>query len=166
MSDATTRHDLPLLAAGQAQKELFHNEALTRVDMLLHVTVIGAGQDAPPSSPQPGDCWIVGGNPAAAWMGHADELASWTPGGWRFARPVPGMTAWLAGDKLPARWTGDGWEVGTVRARRLIIDDDQVLASREPAIAAPTGGAIIDTQARVAVSAILAALRHHGMIEA
>lgn len=35
MSDATARFAFPLIAPGQAQKELFHNEALARVDALL-----------------------------------------------------------------------------------------------------------------------------------
>ncbi|HLZ79899.1 MAG TPA: hypothetical protein VKQ09_11235 [Sphingomonas sp.] len=39
MSDATTRFALPLIAPGQAQKELFHNEALARVDALLQPSV-------------------------------------------------------------------------------------------------------------------------------
>jgi hypothetical protein len=165
MSDVTSRHDLPLLAAGQAQKELFHNEALTRVDALLHASAIAMGQDVPPSAPQPGESWIVGSDPSGAWSGQADALASWTPGGWRFAKPVPGMTVWLIGDRVTTRWTGTGWEAGSVHADRVIIGAYQVVSTRQPAIADPSGGSVVDGAARSALTAILAALRQHGLIQ-
>ena len=34
--DGTPRWALPFLFAGQAQKEMFHNEALVRIDALVH----------------------------------------------------------------------------------------------------------------------------------
>ena len=40
MSDATARLALPFIAPGQAQKELFHNEALTRIDALLQADLL------------------------------------------------------------------------------------------------------------------------------
>ena len=39
MSDRTARLGLPFILPGQAQKELFHNEALTLVDAALHPAV-------------------------------------------------------------------------------------------------------------------------------
>lgn len=38
-SPQTPRYKLPLLAIGQAQKELFHNEALILLDFLIHPIV-------------------------------------------------------------------------------------------------------------------------------
>ena len=49
--DATPRWGLPLLFAGQAQKEIFHNEALMLVDALLHGRVESADLGAPPTDP-------------------------------------------------------------------------------------------------------------------
>ena len=48
MTDATPRFALPLLAAGQAQKELFHNEALTLPDPTCAVlrARVGVGESA------------------------------------------------------------------------------------------------------------------------
>ena len=50
MSD-TPRLGLPLLAAGQAQKHVTHNDALMRLDALAHLAVASRAQTVPPGSP-------------------------------------------------------------------------------------------------------------------
>ena len=40
--DSTARLALPFLAPGQAQKELYHNEALSRLDLLVQTVVLSA----------------------------------------------------------------------------------------------------------------------------
>jgi hypothetical protein len=47
----------------------------------------------------------------------------------------------------------------------LFIAGEQVVGRRAAAIAAPSGGAIIDAEARAAVSQILEGLRQHGLID-
>ena len=64
MSDVTDRLGLPLLAAGQSQKEVTHNAALTQLDMLMQSAVVAAFVTAPPAAPQPGQCWSGGVRPA------------------------------------------------------------------------------------------------------
>src|SRR5690606_17821307 len=59
MTEASARFALPMLLPGQAQKELFHNEALTVIDTALHPTVAGIVSD-PPGAPDVGASWIVG----------------------------------------------------------------------------------------------------------
>ncbi len=56
------------------------------------------------------------------------------------------------------------WRVGSVPARNLVIGGDQVVGARQPAVADPSGGAMVDASAREAIGAILAALRNHGLI--
>ncbi len=53
---ATAKFELPLLFAGQAQKEFFVNEALSRADLLLHCAIEGETA-APPPAPQAGQVW-------------------------------------------------------------------------------------------------------------
>ena len=48
MADGTDRLRLPLLTAGQAQKEVTHNEALLLLDLLVHASVQSAGLTSPP----------------------------------------------------------------------------------------------------------------------
>lgn len=162
---ATARFALPLLHPGQAQKELFHNEALTLADALVQPCVEAAGVDAPPSDPVPGQSWIVGASPTGAWTGAAGSLALWSEGGWRFVPPREGMAAWIAADGLIARYAGGVWRSGHMTAAQLMIDGEKVVGPREPAIDDPDGGTVVDAEARSAIEAILEALRAHGLID-
>ena len=163
--DATARFALPLLYSGQAQKELFHNEALTLADALIQPCVEAAGVSVPPADPVPGQCWIVGDSPSGAWSEAAGSLALWTAGGWRFAAPREGMTAWVADEGMAARYTGGGWHIGRLAGTRIEIEGEQVVGPREPAIEDPDGGGVVDSEARAAIESILGALRTHGLID-
>lgn len=164
MIDVTLRHALPLIQPGQAQKELAHNEALALLDLIAHPAVVAVGTDAPPTDPEPGQCWVVGASPTGAWSGHAHALAGWIGGGWRFAAPVPGLTVWTGDHAGFARWDGSGWAAGVLRGASLRIGGQQVVGARAAAIAGPAGGATIDAEARGALDQILGALRNHGLI--
>ena len=61
--------------------------------------------------------------------------------------------------------TATGWEVGQARASRVLIGGQQVVGARQAAIAAPAGGTTADAEARACLSAILGALKSHGLIE-
>ncbi|MCR5870606.1 MULTISPECIES: DUF2793 domain-containing protein [unclassified Sphingomonas] len=162
---ATARFALPLLHAGQAQKEMFHNEALVQVDLLLHPAVKDVGLDSPPATPEPGDAWIVGEEPTGAWSDHARAIAVWTDGGWWFTTPRPGVALWSETHGKPVRYdAGAGWQIGVIAASRIEIGGTQIVGGQCDAIAAPTGGATIDDAARAAIAAILDALREHGLI--
>jgi hypothetical protein len=45
------------------------------------------------------------------------------------------------------------------------ISGKQVVGPRQPAIAAPSGGTVVDGEARSAIGAILAALATHGLLD-
>jgi hypothetical protein len=165
-SDTSVRLELPYLAAGQAQKELTHNEALIRIDAALHTSVASVGLSAPPSSPDEGQCWIVGGAPSGSWTGQAGAVACWTGSGWRFLPPVEGMHVWVEDQKLWAVRDAGAWAIGQARAAALLIGNQQIVASRLPAVPAPTGGAVVDSEARAALALIISRLSAHGLIEA
>lgn len=162
--DQSPRLALPLLNAGQAQKEITHNEALALLDLLTQPVVVAVGTNTPPEAPSPGQCWIVGAAPEQAWVGHAQAFAGWTESGWRFCMPTPGMRAWSLAEGGEARFASGGWLVGVAQAARLEIGGVQVVGAQQPAIAGPSGGAMIDAEARGAITAILAALHTHGLI--
>lgn len=162
--DATPRLALPTLRAGQAQKEVGHNEALAMLDLAVQASVVATGVDAPPEAPEPGACWLVGATPTGAWAGRARQVAGWTGGGWRFLVPRDGWQVWSIADRQVARFSEGEWLLGEVRGRRVLIDGVPVVGARGAAIPDPTGGAVIDAEARGAVTAVLQTLRDHGLI--
>ena len=164
MTETTDRLALPLLNAAQAQKEMYHNEALVRLDLLTQAAAEGVGANTPPIDPQPGRCWIIGDAPEGAWRGRAGEVAGWTEGGWRFVTPREGMHLWLGRGAGHALFTNGGWRAGEVHGR-LIVEGQQVIGARAAAIPEPEGGTVADAAARAAISAVLVALRAHGLIE-
>jgi hypothetical protein len=165
MTESTARFALPLLQAGQAQKELYHNEALALIDIGLAPAVQSVALNTPPTTPALGACWVVGASPTGAWSGLANAIAGWTGGGWRFVMPSAGMTVWSMTDQVFARFTGSTWVVGDMVAARVAIGGNQVVGARRGAIESPTGGSVVDSTARTAIAAILAALRGHGLID-
>ena len=164
MGELTSRLKLPLLATGQAQKELTHNEALTLADMLVQPVVVALAPPTVPTAPDPGQCWIVGTGAAGAWAGHDGALACWTAAGWRFAGPVEGMTVWNLATGTVVRRVGSAWIAGQSNASQYRVDNVQVVGPRLAAISGPTGGTVIDAEARLTLAAILAGLRTHGLI--
>lgn len=164
--EVTPRWAFPQLFAGQAQKELFHNEALARIDMLLHGQVESADGGTPPPAPVLGQCWIVGVGATGAWDGQDDAVACWTEGGWRFVAPRVGLSLWVADRGHAMEHDGSGWSEAAIRADGIYIAGLRVAGPRLGAIAEPAGGSTVDSEARSSIGAILAALRAHGLISA
>jgi hypothetical protein len=165
MTESSARFAFPFILPGQAQKEAFHNEALTLVDAALHPCVAGAPTDDVPAEPAAGESWIVAPGAPAPWAGKAHHLATWTDGGWRFTAPVPGMTVWKLDAGYRIHWTGSAWSDGEWVVPALTIAGQQVVGPRLETVPSPSGGTIIDMEARAAVDAVIVALRTHGLIE-
>jgi hypothetical protein len=151
--------------AGQAQKELYHNEAIQTLETLVSPTVEEGPRATPPASPAIGACYIVATSPTGAWAGKALNLAAYTAGGWRFIVPVEGTSAFVRSSSVGATFRGGAWELGILRGSNVTIGGQQVVGARATAIAAPSGGSVVDAEARSAIGQILTMLRQHGLIE-
>ncbi len=162
MTDTTPRLELPFLFAGQAQKELTHNEALQRIDLYVQA-VVEDRRATPPAAPQPGQCWLVDAAAAREWAGQDGAIVQWTGGGWRYAAPFEGMAVWHRAQGLALRHIGGEWSAA-LSVTQVRIGGNQIIGARQSGISAPSGGAIADTECRTAVVAILAALQAHGLI--
>lgn len=108
MSDATSKLGLPFILPAQAQKHVTHNEALQRLDAIVHLAI--AGEDnAPPSSPDDGACHLVGASPTGLFSGHAGKVAIYQDGLWQFIAPAAGWSAWFASDEAWRVFDGAAW---------------------------------------------------------
>ncbi len=164
MAETTDRYALPLLQAGQAQKEITHNEALGGIDALLHLAVETATRTTPPVAAAVGQAWIVAPGASAAWAGLGGQVATFGSAGWRYTTPRDGCIAWLKDVACFAvfgatGWRSDGWPVAGLR-----IGSRLVLQTAPAAVAAPTGGTVVDIETRAKFSDLLAVLRGNGLV--
>jgi len=142
--DSTSpRFGLPLLFAGQAQKEVFVNEALSLIDGLVHCAIEGS-LDTPPATPADGMAWLVGAAPSGDWTDHAGHIAFRQNGQWLFTAPSDGMRIPDKSTGQDLRMTGGVWNTPVT-----------------PGL--PSGGTVVDVEARQAFSDLIAALRDAGI---
>jgi len=160
----SARFNLPLLAPGQSQKEVTHNEAVQLLECLVQPVVEGPPVNNPPGSPVVGQQFLVGPAPTGAWTGYSGGLASWTAGGWRLLRPSEGVMALDRSSAVCWRYLSGAWQHGVVRANEVRINGRKVVGSQQGAVPNPVGGTTIDAEARTALTAVLGALRQHGLI--
>jgi hypothetical protein len=133
---------LPLLFAGQAQKEPFINHALSAIDALL-TGVIDDSLASPPGSPPEGARYRVLENASGEWQGHEDKIAMFIGGAWEFVAPH------------------DGLSIFDVSARTSLYFAGSWVSAAEPS--APSGGSVIDSEARAALVALIEALKTTGI---
>ena len=144
--DSTSpRFALPLLFAGQAQKEAFVNEAHALTDALLHCAIEGEAA-VPPATPVEGTNWLVAASPTGAWAAQQGKIACRQAGNWLFVVPRDGMRILNRSSGQEKHYFA-GWQVPV-------------------APATVTGGSTIDTQARAAIADLISALRIAGIFPA
>ena len=142
-TSATPRFGLPLLFAGQAQKEFFVNEAYRLLDFLLHPVVEGES-NVPPASPIEGEAWLVTATAQDDWLGHEDDIAAYIGARWLFAAPTAGM------------------RVHSMATNQFKVFNGNWQSPSEPS--APSGGATIDVEARATISELIEVLRVGGLL--
>ena len=106
---STPNLDLPFILAAQAQKHVTHNEALKRLDALMHLSVKSRSLTTPPASPAEGDRYIVAAGATGVWAGFAGTIAGWQDGSWEFYPPAAGWRAWVEAESLLLVFNGTAW---------------------------------------------------------
>lgn len=89
-ADDTGNLQLPYLMPSQAQKHFTYNEALQKLDALVHLAVVNGDLSVPPASPDDGECHIVGAAASGAWAGRKGQGAAWQNGTGAFCAPRTG----------------------------------------------------------------------------
>lgn len=120
--DHSARLALPYLAAGQMQKHVTLNEALTRLDALVQTAVVSRTTTAQPATPDDGALWILPADATGAdWSQRpVGTLVRAEGGGWTGVGTGDGLVALvLDADELVVRqgedWIGFGARLGAVQ---------------------------------------------------
>lgn len=92
----TTNLGLPEISGDQASKFVTHNEALTMLDVIVHLTVADRDLTSPPGSPSEGDRYIVGSSATGAWAGWDQGIAVYQSGAWVRYAPKVGWQCFVA----------------------------------------------------------------------
>jgi len=109
--DQSARLGLPYLAAGQMQKHVTLNEALTRLDALVQATVVSRTTAAQPTAPEDGQLYILPGTAAGAdWDGFdAGDLVRAETGGWTLVEAPDGLLVHVVDQGVFVVRDGAGW---------------------------------------------------------
>jgi hypothetical protein len=134
------------------------------LDCIVAAAIEEPARDDPPPSPSAGQTYLAGTSPTGEWSDYPDHLAAFGAGGWRFVAPFAGLRVIEKSSGTVAAYGAAGWEMGVVRASRIIVDGQQVVGPQAGAIADPAGGTTADLEARSTITEILSALRQHGLI--
>jgi Protein of unknown function (DUF2793) len=156
------RLSLPLIAAGQGQKDVTHNEALLALDRMVALAVASRSQASPPPNPVPGEMHIVPAAGAVAWGHPAGTLVQWQGAGWLAVPPADGQVA-LVADEGQMLVKHGGWQALWPVAG-LSIAGRAVLSAPPSAVPLPAGGATVDIEARAALAAVIVALQLQGIL--
>ncbi len=106
---------LPRIEAAQAQKHVTHNEALQKLDALVHLSVAARDALAPPATPVEGQRLLIGQNAAGAFAGKDFQIAAFLDGAWVFLAPKAGWRAFVEAEKLLLAHNGAQWvDVGAL----------------------------------------------------
>ncbi|MFZ5964864.1 DUF2793 domain-containing protein [Thalassococcus sp. BH17M4-6] len=110
MADTSPALSLPYLAPAQAQKHVTHNEALTRLDILVQLTVTAFAATQPPGVPEEGAVYALGTGAQDAFAGQDGQLAAYLDGAWLFVTPKPGWIATEADTGLLRVYRDGDWQ--------------------------------------------------------
>ncbi|MDI1325890.1 MAG: DUF2793 domain-containing protein [Brevundimonas sp.] len=109
--DHSARLELPYLAAGQMQKHVTLNEALTRLDAMVQTAVVSRTATVEPASPADGALWILpAGATGADWGARpAGTLVRAEGGGWSAIAVPDGLVVLVvdAAELVVRHW--DSW---------------------------------------------------------
>jgi hypothetical protein len=154
----TRRFGAPLLEAGQAQKHVTVNEALTRLDALAAGAAVSRRLTAPPAAPVDGDVYLPAPGASGAWAGRAGSVAVFDNGGWIFAAPTPGRRIWVQDEEAEVVCEGGLWVVrdagrrlgASTRLETIVFDHALgVGATSETVAAIPLKSVVFGVTARV-----------------
>ena len=126
---------LPLLSTAQAQKHVTVNDAISRLDGLVQLSVKDRNLTAPPASPAEGEQYIVATGGANAWSGWDSDVVLFTGGAWVRHSPQEGWRVWVEDESVLLVRSGGAW-VTLDAALNLLVRAAAVEVAKGPSGAA------------------------------
>lgn len=96
------------MSDGQAGAYLVINDALNRIDALLHLSVKDRNLTAPPGGESNGECYLVASPATDEWEGHEGDIAAYYDG-WIFMTPKEGFNMWVADEDVRLDFYDSSW---------------------------------------------------------
>lgn len=106
----TPNFNLDYLMPEQAQKHVTVNDALRRLDGLVHLSVKNRTSNSPPSAPRNGERYLVAASPRGAWSARAGQLALFEDTAWHFFAPQAGWRLWDEASSHFLVYDGRDWQ--------------------------------------------------------
>ncbi len=110
-TEYSDRLSLAYVQAAQAQKHVTVNETTRALDALVHMAVLATDVTDQPSSPTPGDGYLLLAAPTGAdWSAFAvNDVVIYQDNAWVAYTPTVGMTVYVAGEATHRVWDGATW---------------------------------------------------------
>lgn len=107
----TDNLSLPYILSSQAQKHVTHNEALLALDAILHLNVLSRTTVGEPSTPNPGDRYLIPTGASGEFALHEGKLAAFQDGVFQYYTPTAGWLAFVADEALWIYFDGTDWQL-------------------------------------------------------
>ncbi len=155
----TVQLGLPLVQAAQAQKHVTVNEAFSRLDGLVMLSIQSQAITTPPVVLSEGQAWVVPIGAVNEWSGQDGRLAIARNGGWDFVMPKRGWRAFIQDEGVQALHDGANWRPGLVTLSQKnagmalkVAQIDHVIAAGAVSVTAaviPANAVVVGATARV-----------------
>lgn len=108
-ASATARLNLPFLQAGQALKNITHNEALQRLDSGLYLSCSDMAAQSLPHDPTEDRVVLISQTPEAVLAEHIGHIAIFISGHWIWFAPKSGWSLWDEAEQSLRIFNGTVW---------------------------------------------------------
>lgn len=152
MDETSARLKLPLLVAGQGQKEITHNEALIMLEWFAAPTVLSRTELSPVNISD-GNAWLVPEGASGEWQGHDGRVALRWSNGWRYLNPPDGLSVYVIDERSRVFRADNAW------------NEEVVLSAPHAGVQMPVGGTVVDQQARNTLNELIEALENLGIFQ-
>lgn len=105
----TDHLSLPYIMPSQAQKHITHNEALLKLDAIVHLSVESQILTSPPATPVDGARYLVPLAATGNFAGQTGQIAAYQDGAYQFFSPQTGWLCYISDETIWLYFDGSDW---------------------------------------------------------